>query len=249
MGKEGLSRTPEKRDFEDIDFSTERNTWNYFFGKDVPKRDRDKRQRLMRQQAERLKTFFGSRKLWVTYLTALADEWDKCIQGGAPSQALKTLDTKGYVTKKNGMHPRALRLLIEHGSVYTPGVIDNRYPKDPESGQCFKNSCALMLWYNRGVPKKSIVYVEGLVIGAASFIMPHGWNAHTLASRKTMDWTHYAATRWNYYFGISFTEDEVRELASVAGHPGMMGAIFSEPWFTPAVEKRIREILARKKRS
>ena len=103
-----------------------------------------------------------------------------------------------------------------------------------------------MMWYNRKNPEKNFVYVEGLVVGAASFIMPHGWNAHGLQSRKTSDWTHYAATRWNYYFGIPFTEAEVRELAVVAGHPGKMGAIFSDKHFTPEVEKRVREILSQR---
>jgi hypothetical protein len=233
-------------DYEGIDFSTERNVWEYFFGTAVPKRERDNRQAEMQQQADRLKALFRSRKRWVAFLTLLSDEWDECVKRGKPSQTLKTLDTKGYVTKKNGIHPRALRLLAEHGSIYTPGIIDNRYPKDPERGQCFKNSCTLMLWFNKSLPKNDMVYVEGLVIGSASFIMPHGWNAYTLAGRKTVDWTHYAATRWNHYFGISFTESEVRELAAVAGHPGKMGSIFSELWFTSAVEMRVREILVQR---
>lgn len=236
--------------YQDIDFSVERNVWDYFFGESIPPKVKVKRQAEMQRFANELKKFFGSRELWAKYLTCLADEWDKCRERGvATSENLKILDTKGYVTKNGGIHPRALRLIIKHGIVYRPGVIENIYPRDPRSGQCYANSCALMLGYNKERPESNIVYVEGLVVGAASFIMQHGWNAKGIDGRETMDWTHYAATRWSYYFGIPFTEAEVREIARAAGHPDRMGAIFSSSWFTPEAEKCVRKILARRKRS
>ncbi len=238
-----------KEAYKEIDFSAERNVWDYFFGELIPQKQRAKRQAEMQRFANGLKKFFGSRDLWVKYLTLLADEWDKSRgNAGTSSESLKILDTKGYVTKRGGMHPRALRLIIEYGEVYRPGVIDNIYPRDPRSGQCFANSCALMLGYNKEHPKGDLVYVEGIVVGAASFIMPHGWNAKGIKGRETMDWTHYAATRWSYYFGIPFTEAEVREIARAAGHPNRMGAIFSSSWFTPEAEMCVRKILAKRRR-
>lgn len=141
------------------------------------------------------------------------------------------------IIQVDGIHPRALSFLLEHGRDYVPQKWTARPRCEPAMGECFANSLAWMRAH-------AYAYAEGLAAGALVRLMHHAWNASDIDSTIAEDWTHYAACHWSRYLGYAFTHDEYRRIASVCtGREDSCVAIFHSRYF-PKAEPLVRDILA-----
>lgn len=218
----------------------EADAWGFFFGKSVPRKVRDRRQRLFGKYKDKLGRVFKERADFVLFLE------------GALSEHLSGRKIELF----NQLHTDAVRLLIEYADVYKPGMIDGNMWGDvePTEGACSLNSYLTMKCLNERIPKaEHLQYVEGVTLGP--FIpraMLHAWN--TWESKKlctaTLDWTLYTHTRWCKYFGIPFSEEEYDRINETLRKSNKCGLLFSKDFFNDQVERAVRSILQnrRKKR-
>jgi hypothetical protein len=111
----------------------------------------------------------------------------------------------------NDVHPRAWELLLTHGKHYQPRSwrIDKpwEWRYQPIAGSCFINALDLILMVRDQKPASRLTYVEGFCMGPMIYPMLHAWNGYGFAGR-CHDWTFYAHTMFNRYFGIPFTFEE-----------------------------------------
>lgn len=109
------------------------------------------------------------------------------------------------------IHPRAWDILLKYGKHYTPQSWGRSKPWDWESQPvphaCFLNSFILLFKTRRAQPKSRATYVEGFCTGPLVEPMLHAWNGVGFAGRA-VDWTFYAHTMFNRYFGVPFTLEE-----------------------------------------
>ena len=142
------------------------------------------------------------------------------------------------------VHPRAWDIILKHGKHYTPQswVQDKPWEWDwqPLSGSCFLNSIEF-LWFVREIqPKSRLTYVEGICIGPWVDPMLHAWNGIGF-SGKTLDWTFYAHTMFNRYFGVPFTLEEYRYI-NQSGDDFNVTMMFRRDNFE-RVEQKVLEVL------
>lgn len=151
----------------------------------------------------------------------------------------------------HGFHPRAVQLLLVHGTAYVPhdwGRSPREWERQPVNGKCHENSHWLMCESNQGASDvERMVYVEGLALSTLHLPMLHAWNARGLKKRIALDWTSYSIARWTRHFGIPFTESEYAtacRLVSRDAHPRLL---LSRSNFG-VVEKYLNEVLQERKR-
>lgn len=109
------------------------------------------------------------------------------------------------------VHPRAWDVILKHGKNYTPQSWAKNKPWEweyqPLPRYCFKNSIEYILILRQQVPVSRATYVEGLCVGPLVEPMLHAWNGVGF-SGKCYDWSFYATTMFNRYFGVPFTLEE-----------------------------------------
>lgn len=154
----------------------------------------------------------------------------------------------------------ALRLVTRWGKSYAPYVWYGQPTMgEPQSCECFRNAYRLMTGHNKIRAKRKLQacrssemrYAEGIVMGAATIPMLHGWNVHrTDGEDIAIDWTFYATTRWSKYWGIEFSPEEYAELARVR-HPKRKfpHSFFYRGQFNLRIKIKIMQVLARRKRA
>lgn len=148
------------------------------------------------------------------------------------------------------IHPRARSLLLKHGKDYRPSSFLKDSPhldeEQPKERKCFQNAAVLMGYANQKRPAnmRPITYVEGVVAGATSRAIFHAWNGFGFAG-KGADWSYYAESHWNRYFGVPFTQTEYFYIIDNAKrNRGNMIMFFRHDCFE-WVEKPLRKILER----
>ncbi len=161
-------------------------------------------------------------------------------------------ENNGFKFMKS-FHPRALLLLLIYGQDYTPMKWEScpNLPVEPEWGGCFINSFHFMCGVNahrkikKGV-EEEIVYVEGLADTGYPAPMLHAWNAKGLWGEDAIDWTWYTNSHLHRYFGIPFTDAELREIWSFADPTGKtFSSVFHKKHFE-RIEWYLHEFLARR---
>lgn len=146
------------------------------------------------------------------------------------------------------IHPRAFRFLEEHGRDYRPKIWKKAPTVEPEKGGCFRNACLLMMVAERHNERRPaharpIAYVEGVALGLCAAML-HAWNARGVTHNKAIDWTLYAVSPWNRYFGIPLSPGEHRDAMLRVDPSGIrFGSILHRENFV-RVEPCLREVCA-----
>ena len=107
-----------------------------------------------------------------------------------------------------------------------------------------KNAAIMMASANKDRPAhmRPITYVEGVIAGATTRALVHAWNGFGFAG-KCADWTFYAHTHWNRYFGVPFTQTEYLYIINNAKlRPGNMFMFFRHDHFE-LIEKPLMKVL------
>jgi len=171
--------------------------------------------------------------------------------GAVAEQAEKGADLKKAISTAHlaQVHPRALRLIADHGIDYRPFSWRKFRPEtkevQPRSRGCFLNAHYMMrISREARAPRWQWVYVEGIALGPLVFPMLHAWNAVGVGGSVARDWTFYSGTRWTRYLGIPLTAEEHEKCRHLA-HPRkpMFHLLLDKPHF-PKVESYLKELLA-----
>ena len=150
------------------------------------------------------------------------------------------------------IHPRAFRLLVEHGQDYRPQPVWKDAPgtweEQPRDGMCQVDSWELMSAANSRISvKPHMVYVEGITFGIEVPFMLHAWNARGLESQKAIDWNHYTRGRWSRYLGIPFTQSEHEKILNLSQIRNKRHHLLFQGVFFEKAEQYIRELLAERR--
>ena len=89
-----------------------------------------------------------------------------------------------------------------------------------------------------------VSYVEGIAFGPVLKPMLHCWNGKGF-SKVGVDWSFYATTMWNRYFGVPFTPEEYKRLMYKVDpkNPKVM-PLFRKDCFE-LIEDELKEVLRR----
>lgn len=134
----------------------------------------------------------------------------------ASEDFLAKLDKKRPGHSLRHIHPKARELLLTYGRDYVPFDIgDEAFTESiqPVMGACFYNAYRLMEDMNeRSAHERQFMYVEGITYGVFASPMLHAWNAPKKSQDTGIDWTFYAGSKWNRYFGVAITAEEYQHI-------------------------------------
>lgn len=223
------------------DFSFESEVWRAFFGKRTLGHFSKRKKKAQSGAIELHRKMFHPESGIQDCIPQLLLHWADLIDSG---DLVKESLPFGRISQ---FHPDALRFLAEFGSLQDPFVFVTKPSLEPMPGRCFENAHFYVRTHSRaGVP---MLYSEGVVLGAATNPMLHAWNTEPKEIGVAIDWTLYASSRWNKYFGISITLEEHIEANSIIFPDGQSyGLIFDRICWDGNVRDYLAYVLSWRKR-
>lgn len=156
----------------------------------------------------------------------------------------------GYYDALNGIHPRALRLIAQHGVEFCPLPPSHHPGGEPIPRACYGNAWFQMHLFNQEMRKEGktsrLTYVEGVALGSRSEPVLHAWNTLGTNGTHAFDWSWYAVTGWTYYIGIPLTEHQHARLRTLAYPDSGFHLLFKTEVF-PKIQTQLEAILQRRK--